>query len=112
MDCQDPPDNGAADMLTKEESAERLKTECNNLLSEIGLNTISSLPWFFTAYCCSSSSERLEMSRSTQNKRLKNIMNLVGIFCVRLVLVDVNMFINPCRLLALSTSRTVKPCRN
>jgi hypothetical protein len=52
MDCQDPPDNGAADMLTKEESAERLKTECNNLLSEIGLNTISSLPWFFTAYCC------------------------------------------------------------
>jgi len=39
MDCQDVPDNGAADMLTKEESAERLKTECNNLLSEIGLNT-------------------------------------------------------------------------
>jgi hypothetical protein len=39
MNCQDVPDNGAADMLTKEESAERLKTECNNLLSEIGLNT-------------------------------------------------------------------------
>lgn len=56
MDCEDSPDNnGTTNMLTKEESAERLKTECNNLLSEI---------------------KRLEMSRSIQTKRLKNIMNL------------------------------------
>lgn len=41
MDCQDAPDDGTTDMLTKEESAERLKTECNNLLSEIGIHLAS-----------------------------------------------------------------------
>jgi len=78
MDCQDIPDNGVADMLTKDESAERLKTECNNLLSEIGLDTFPPAVVLYNLLL--PSSERLEMSRSTQNKRLKNIMNLVGIF--------------------------------
>ena len=32
----DAPENGTERMLTKEDSAERLKTECKNLLSEIG----------------------------------------------------------------------------
>lgn len=77
MDFRDAPDDGTPEMLTKEESAERLKTECNNLLSEIGViffpvnMVLRSLSFL--------SPERLEMSRSIQSKRLKNVMNLVNI---------------------------------
>jgi hypothetical protein len=37
MDCEDVGGDGTVDMLTKEESAKRLRTECKNLLSEIGM---------------------------------------------------------------------------
>lgn len=39
MDSRNVPENGTAEMLTKEESAELLKKECDNLISEIGAFT-------------------------------------------------------------------------
>lgn len=48
----------AADEEETEASRALLKRECDNLLSEIA---------------------RLEMSRGMQNKRLKNVMNLVSV---------------------------------
>lgn len=67
----------------REHSAELMKRECSNLKNEIN---------------------RLEMGRKMQDKRLRNVMNLVRAFTL---LSNINQLMSYCRYLAALTLKTV-----
>lgn len=70
-----PQEDKATGTLSQEESAKLLESECNNLLSEIGKPA-----WYIGGMVWTKHrtwpTDRLEVSRDMQNKRLRNVMEL------------------------------------